>query len=216
MISQFKRFYRSHRIGASAGKTLLWIWVRKDLPPIKGRLGVDLAGGSMLTKRFFGTQKYVSVDIDRSKLCKGLREHPDAVAVERRVQDYLCDSSCESPDVFVCLQTLGTNSHFEHADSVRVIELMYKRLKKGGSMIFNLGNTALELGSLEGCLSQYLLGKFESVEVKFYGMMHSTSLTPLPGAARLFVAYCMNFLPPMRTLMGYKASKVYFLCKKKI
>ena len=29
-----KKFYKSHRIGTSVGKTLLWIWIRRDLPKI--------------------------------------------------------------------------------------------------------------------------------------------------------------------------------------
>ena len=52
MKKNFKSFYRSHRIGLSAGKTLLWIWVKNDLPKINGEVGIDLAGGRMFNKRF--------------------------------------------------------------------------------------------------------------------------------------------------------------------
>ena len=65
---KFLAFYRSHRIGLSAGKTLLWIWVKSDLPKIRGEIGIDLAGGSMVNKRFFRTKKYICVDIDRNEL----------------------------------------------------------------------------------------------------------------------------------------------------
>ena len=68
MINLIKSFYRSHRGGGSAGKILLWIWVKKDLPKIKGKLGVDLAGGTMGNKHFFSTEKNICVDIDQKDL----------------------------------------------------------------------------------------------------------------------------------------------------
>ena len=58
MTNLLKSFYRSHRFGGSAGKMLLWIWVRKDMPKIKGELGIDLAGGTMGNKHFFSTKKW--------------------------------------------------------------------------------------------------------------------------------------------------------------
>ena len=60
-----KKIYKSHQ--TSVGKTLLWIWIRRDLQKIFGDLGIDLAGGSMGNKRF-ATKNYMSVDIDQTKL----------------------------------------------------------------------------------------------------------------------------------------------------
>jgi hypothetical protein len=67
-------FYRSHRISLSAGKTLLWIWVKNDLPKIRGEIGIDLAGGRMDTKCFFRTNKYICVDIDQNELKIGKKK----------------------------------------------------------------------------------------------------------------------------------------------
>ena len=53
---------RRFRVSSKLGKTLLWLWIKRDLSAMKGELGVDLAGGSMLNRRFFRTEKYISVD----------------------------------------------------------------------------------------------------------------------------------------------------------
>ena len=39
------------RIGVTVSKTLLFLWLKKDLRLIKGNLGIDLAGGSMMNKK---------------------------------------------------------------------------------------------------------------------------------------------------------------------
>ena len=57
MLKFLTLYSRSFRVGFSAGKTLLWIWVKKDLTKMKGDIGIDLAGGRMLNKRFFSTKK---------------------------------------------------------------------------------------------------------------------------------------------------------------
>ena len=132
MLKKLKDFYKSHRVGASVGKTLLWIWVREDLPKMKGDLGVDLAGGSMLTKRFFSTKKYISVDIDKKKLDLGRGRNLDAGTLNIKIQDFLKDEKKAAPDVLVCLQTMGTNNFFEHEETVDTVDAMCKSLKVEG------------------------------------------------------------------------------------
>ena len=80
---------KGFRVSPKPGKTLLWIWVKKDLKSMKGRIGVDLAGGSMLNKPFFATKNYISVDINKIKLDEGLARYPDAKAFNTTIQDYL-------------------------------------------------------------------------------------------------------------------------------
>ena len=58
------------RISAKPGKTLLWLWLKNDLSGMKGRVGVDLAGGSMLNKLFFRTERYISVEETKSSLMR--------------------------------------------------------------------------------------------------------------------------------------------------
>ena len=80
------------------------------MPKIKGKLGVDLAGGTMGNKHFFSTEKYVCVDIDKKDLEIGKSNNPDAIIRNSRLQEYLKDDSQEKPNVLVCFQTMGTNA----------------------------------------------------------------------------------------------------------
>ena len=215
-MKKLKDFYKSHRVGASVGKTLLWIWVREDLPQMKGDLGVDLAGGSMLTKRFFSTKKYISVDIDKKKLDLGRGRNLDAGTLNIKIQDFLKDEKKAAPDVLVCLQTMGTNKFFEHEETVDTVDAMCKSLKAGGGMVFNVGSKSVDLNAIEIRLSALLAGKFKSVKIKHYGAMHITQEKRLPGPVILILAYSMNAFPPLRTLFGFKRKKIYYCCNGKL
>ena len=50
-----KLFIGQTRVGVTASKTLLFLWLKNDLKSIDGELGIDLAGGSMMNKKFFIT-----------------------------------------------------------------------------------------------------------------------------------------------------------------
>ena len=141
MLNLIKNFYRSHRLSKTPGKTLLWIWLKKDLSNVRGHLGIDLAGGSMANKRFFLVKNYICVDIDQKKLDSGKNKYPDAVAINSKIQDFMKNENNKKPDVLVCVQTMGTNLLFEHNETLKVIELMYNYLNHGGTMIFNIGSS---------------------------------------------------------------------------
>ena len=215
MINLVKSFYRSHRGGGSAGKILLWIWVKKDLPKIKGKLGVDLAGGTMGNKHFFSTEKYVCVDIDQKDLEIGKSNNPDAIIINSRMQEYLKDDNQEKPNVLVCFQTMGTNAFFEHNESIDVIKSMYSFLKPGGSMIFNIV-WIKGINDMEKELSSFFENKFETVNYKFYGAMHKTWQKPVPGFVRFILAYLMHIFPPLRTFFGLKKERLYYCCRNKL
>lgn len=223
MINFIKSFYSSHRFSGSAGKILLWIWVKKDLPKIKGELGVDLAGGSMLTKRFFSTKKYICVDIDQAELDKGKKIYPEAITINSRIQEFLKDTKQINPDVLVCFQTMGTNPKFEHnhinrqyEETLEVVRSMYYFLKPGGSMIFNICDTK-NIGEIKKKLSLFFDQKFNSVRYKFYGAFHITkSQKRIPMFIRFMTAYLMHLIPSFRTLFGLKKERVYFFCQKKL
>ncbi len=217
MINLLKSFYRSHRGGGSAGKMLLWIWVKEDLPKIKGELGVDLAGGTMGNKHFFSTEKYICVDIDQKELDEGKNRNPDAIIINSRMQEYLRNDDQKKPDVLVCFQTMGTNEYFEHDESVEVIKSMYNFLKPGGSMIFNIV-WLKNINDIEKQLSSFFEKKFESVNFKYYGALHKTWKNPMPGSGliRFLLAYLMHLLPPLRTFFGFKKERLYYCCKNKL
>jgi SAM-dependent methyltransferase len=206
----------SPRIGSSAGKTLLFIWIKNDLKNIKGELGIDLAGGSMLNKRFFSTDKYVCVDIDQSKLDKGKNENSDAISINSKIQDFMNNKDQNKADVLLCVQTMGTNRFFEHEETLKVIKQMYYFLKPGGSMIFNVGSVNINLNHLENQIKEILNQKFKSVNIRTYGAFHITHKNLTHRFNRLILAYLMNFFLPLRTFFGFKKRKIYFACKNKI
>jgi hypothetical protein len=210
-----KKFYKSHRIGLTTSKTLLWLYVKKDLPKIKGKLGIDLAGGSMRTKRFFSTEKYISVDIDQNKLDDGKKNNADAEAINCKIQDFMKSYKQYKPELLVCLQTFGINTIFQHEETIDVVKMMYNFLKKGGSMIFNAGEYSLDLYTLEKELTPFLKKKFKKVDKKFYGdwISHKKNIY---GPYQLFLAYIIYLFPFLNRIFSFKQKYVYFCCKDKI
>jgi len=218
MLYLIKSFYRSHRIGSTSAKTLLWIWVKKDLSKTQGDTGADLAGGTMLNKRFFKTKKYICVDIDQKKLDIGKSANLDAVIINSKIQNFLQEDQKKKLDVLLCVQTMGANKFFEHDEIIEVVTSMYNSLKTGGSMIFNVGKEVgnLDLDLMENKLSLLLKGKFKYIDNQFYGFLHRSHNKSLPRPIVFCLAYLMNMLPPLRTLFGLKKDKLYYCCQGKI
>lgn len=211
-----KNLLNSIRIGGSAGKTLLFIWVKNDLKNIQSKISVDLAGGSMLNKRFFSTDKYICVDIDQSKLDRGKIKNPDAIIVNSKIQNFMKDNYEKNFDLLLCVQTMGTNEFFEHDETLKTIKQMYFLLKQGGSMVFNVGSYNTNLNQLENQINEFLNKKFETINIKTYGAFHNSSENEVHWFNRLFLAYLMNFFIPLRTLFGFRKRKIYIYCKNKI
>jgi len=233
-----KRF----RVSPKPAKTLLWIWVKKDLASMKGKIGVDLASGSMLNKPFFVTKNYIAVDVNKVKLDEGLVKYPDATVFNTTINDYLNNPKNESPDVLVCLQTMGTNQFFEHDETFSTIENMYRALRPGGGMIVNIGDFGVDLIDMERRLSELLHSKFASVRLRAYGAFDYGGLQPrweqvdgkfarrVGGGQRpkqtpihallarfaLPIALLMHLVPPLRTGFGMRKSRLYYCCTGKI
>ena len=211
MIRFLRSFYRSHRIGLSAGKTLLWIWVKNDLPKIKGEIGIDLAGGRMFNKRFFRTKKYICVDIDKNELRLGKKDNPDAIIINKKIQNFLREKNKVKANLLVCFQTMGTNRFFAHNESIEVIKLMYKYLETGGSMFFNIA-WEKNINKIESELFTFFDKKFVKINYKYYGAFHKT----LPRLISFTLAYLMYFFPLLRTLFGLRKHRLYYHCYKKL
>ena len=233
------------RISSTPGKTLLWLLLKKDLTSVKGDLGVDLAGGSMLNKCFFNTKKYVSVDINQIKLSEGMEKYPDAIAVNETIQNYLSKIT-KKPNLLVCVQTFGTNMFFEHQETFEVIKNMSKTLSFDGSMVFNVGSYGdVDLEELKNKLSPLLKGQFQNINFMFYGAMHNRIKLPRwkftkDGIVRvkkktlnkigvlkriknfirsIFImglAYTMYLFPPLMTSFGKKKIYLYCFCSRKL
>jgi hypothetical protein len=209
-----KNFIGPIRIGASAGKTLLFMWMKNDLKKIHSEIGVDLAGGSMQNKKFFKSSKYICVDIDQSKLDTGKSNNSDVIVINSKIQVFMKNQFKNQVDLLVCVQTMGTNSLFEHDETLQTIKQMYYFLKHEGTMIFNVGSYNTNLDLLENQISEFLNEKFEIINIKSYGAFHTSSGNEKLWY-KLFLAYIMNIFIPLRNLFSFRKNKLYFLCKKK-
>ena len=220
MFDKFKKLIKfligSPRIAPTAGKTLLYIWLKKDLKNLKGSLGVDLGGGKMQNRKLFATNQYVCVDVNKSELDLGLAQNPDAIAECSRMQDFMKNNQLEKADFLLCVQTMGANSSFEHDETYEVVKQMYNFLKPKGNMIFNVGSTDTNLKQSRKQIFKFLDGKFKSLNVKDYGAFHKTSNDPKHPLLILFLAYLMKYFFPLRDFFGFKKKKIYFVCKYKL
>ena len=203
------------RTGATVSKSLLFLWLKKDLRPIEGTLGIDLAGGSMFNKKFFMTKKYICVDLDEKKLKRGSDNFPDALAINDKIENYMRKYNQEKPDLIVCVQTMGINERFDHNQTLIVIKMMYDFLKPGGNMVFNVGSYMVNLGSIETELNNFFDKKFKSIKINSYGFMNKTVQKPKPYL-HFFLANLMNIFPPLRTCFGLKKTNIYCCFKKKL
>ena len=211
----FKLMIGPIRTGVTASKTLLFLWLKKDLRLIEGKLGIDLAGGSMLNKKFFMTKKYICVDLDEKKLKKGINNYPDALTINDTIENYMRTYNQEKPDLLVCVQTMGINKKFNHNQTLIVIKMIYDLLKPGGSMIFNIGNHMVNLNLIEIKLDELFNKKFKSIKIHSYGFMNKTIKKPNPFL-HFFLANLMNIFPPLRTCFGLKKTNIYCCFKKKL
>ena len=211
-----KSLFGPIRIGVNSSKTLLFLWLKKDLKKINGDIGVDLAGGSMLNKKFFHTSKYICVDLNLGKLNKGLLNNKDAIVINDKIENFMMNTEQQKPNLIVCVQTMGINSKFDHTKTKEIIEMMFNFLEKDGSLIFNLGNFNLDLIKIEKELKQYFNGKFETINIKYYGALNKTSSNPNYHFSKFLVAILMNIFPPLRTFFGLQKNNIYFNCYKKL
>ncbi len=203
------------RIGVTASKTLLFLWLKKDLRLIDGKLGIDLAGGSMMNKKFFMTKKYICVDLDKQKLDRGSSNFPDALPINDKIEDFIKTYKQEKPDLLICIQTMGINNKFDHSHTLIVIKMIYDLLKPGGSMVFNVGNIGVNLSLIEKELNKLFKRKFKSIKILSYGFMDKTIEKPKPYL-HFFLANLMNIVRPLRTGFGLKKTNIYCCFKKKL
>ena len=203
------------RIGVTASKTLLFLWLKKDLRSIKGNLGIDLAGGSMMNKKFFMTKKYICVDLDKQKLKRGSNNFPDALTVNDKIEDFIKTYNREKPDLLICVQTMGINDKFDHSHTLIVIKMIYNLLKPGGSMVFNVGSFGVNLSLIEKDLNEFFNRKFKSIKINSYAFMDKTIEKP-NSYLQFFLASLMNIFPPLRTCFGFNKSNIYCCFKKKL
>ena len=206
------------RIGVTVSKTLLFLWLKKDLESFEGKLGVDLAGGSMENKKFFKTKKYICVDLNKQKLIKGNNNFSDAIIINNKIEYFIQNYNnydLERPDLLVCIQTMGINTKFDHNKTFTIVKNIYDLLKPGGSMVFNIGNFGINIGLMEKELNKFFIDKFKSIKIRSYGCMNKNNNKP-NTYLYFIIANLMNFFPPLRTCFGLNKKNIYCCFKKKL
>ena len=203
------------RIGVTISKTLVFLWLKRDLETLKGKLGIDLAGGSMANKKFFMTEKYICVDLDKKKLMKGLKQFPDAIVINDTIELFIKKYNQEKPDLLVCIQTMGVNTKFDHNKTLIVVKMIYDLLKPGGSMVFNIGSLGINMDLIRKELNRIFRGKFKSTQIKSYGCFNKTNDKP-NNYFYFIIANLMNLFPPLRTCFGLNKKNIYCCFKNKL
>lgn len=170
-----------------------------------------------MNKRFFATDRYVCVDINEQKVRQGHEANPDAEVFVGRIQEFFASDRLGRANVAVCVQTMGTNAHFEHAEIVDVIRQMYQAVSAGGGIIFNVGNKA-DRDALKEEMLPELRRNFERVKVRNYGALHREDHECVWWKS-LFLAFLMFALPTFRNNLfkGQDAvRKTYVVCEQRI
>lgn len=141
-----RSIFSDHRISEKPGKTLLWLWVARDMRRIKGKeIGVDAACGAMINRKYFQTAQYIGIDINEKGLAEGKSKYPEAITIQTKLQDI--DNI--QGDLILCVQAIGTNRHFENEDSLLVIKRLVDILNPGGTLI---GTNIQQTDSYHLCL----------------------------------------------------------------
>lgn len=169
----------------------------------------------MVDTRFFACDHYVAVDIDSQKLSRGKTNFPAAEVFLGRIQDFLtaAGNTKQRRDIrsLVCVQTMGTNAHFEHQETVDVVRQMQRAVEPGGGMVFNIGAAGVDLSLIRDSLMKELSRSFEKVKVREYGAFHGEK-HQTSRVMSFCIALVMHVFPPLRTLFGREIKKLYFCC----
>lgn len=204
------------RVGKSPGKTLLWVWLRRDLKSITSGVGIDAACGFMGNRKFFCVDDYVGFDLDESCVKEGLRRHADVTGFTCSIVDAPTTLGELKGDVVVCVQTLNTNSHFDSEELIPSIERLIDITKPGGTLLLNIGSKGDPIEATTPEVARTLARRFPAVEIKRYGFLHKSNglvSRMLPDRLRVLInltwAYVMDLVPPLRTAFGFRWRKVY-------
>ena len=194
------------RISSRPEKTLLWMWLKRDMEKIGGEVGIDLAGGKMHNYGLFKTQKYICIDADRQRIERNKRI-AGIECINCRIQDL----EGIYGDVILCVQTYGINKYFEDEDTFLCIDKMVEMCRRGGTVVFNVGGRSYVPQQVEEYLVKRYWKSFNSIKVSRYGAFKGK----YPKFMSSVIAWLMNSLPCTRTFFGLKERCVYCVMNSK-
>lgn len=187
------------RYSGKPAKQLLWYFLMRDMRLSTGReIGVDAGCGHMENKRWFGTERYIGIDVDRERLAAAQANHPDAEIMCAKLEDV----DGVTGDIVLCVQVMN-NRYFKISNTFLATERLVQMVRPGGVLIFNISKRAF---SFEEDILALLKRSFESIKIEKYGALSapSTVFSPL-------IAGLMYFLPVLRKGRGYQ--KIYYVCQ---
>lgn len=177
-------------------RQLLWLWLERDMRNLSGETGLDAACGFMENKPFFNTQHYIGIDLDRDRVNRGMKKHPDAIGEVLRIEDL---DHRHQADVVLCVQTIGTNIHFVQANAREAVKKLVEATRHGGTLILNIGAKCSQKG-----ITEELQRSFEHIEIRRYGRR----IRAVPRPLSLAIAHLMNVFPALRG-----SRKLYCICR---
>jgi len=197
-----------YRVSLRPAKSLLWLWLSRDMRYSKGKsTGIDAGCGPMGNRPLFRSDHYVGIDTDAASLQAGHTRHPEATTVLSAIED----ATHIHGDFVVCVQVIRINREFDVANDRLAIRALVGMCNLGGCLIVNLGSLGSSLKELESFVDGIVYKQFMQVEKRRYGAFS----TKMPKMASLLLAYLMLVVPPLRTGFGQKHRNTYYLCRNK-
>jgi len=130
----------------------------KDLSRERGKIGVDAASAHMKYRRFFKTQRYIGIDIDRERLITGLQRHPEDTGILANLAEYRGPGN--SVDLLVSSNTL----HFmSDEDCMAAVMNFVFMVKPDGRLIITK-----HVDEVSPKVLELLQRSFEDVDIFFY------------------------------------------------
>ena len=187
------------RYSGKPAKQLLWYFLMRDMRLSEGcEIGVDAGCGHMENKRWFRTQRYIGIDVDRERLAAAQSTHPDAESMCAKLEDV----DGVTGDIVLCVQVMN-NRYFDVSNTLVATEALVRMVRPGGVLIFNISKRAF---SFEEEIFALLKRSFELIKVEKYGALSAPSTVFSP-----FIAGLMYFFPALRKGRGFQ--KFYYVCQ---
>jgi SAM-dependent methyltransferase len=145
-------------------KDALYMQIRKDIKkvsmPNPGGIGVDAACSFFKNRSFFGSLRYVGIDIALDDLREGLKKYPEDIAIYADIS--CCSFGQAYADIVVSSNTI------EHlaSEEARIIFVhnILAALKQGGTLIITV-----PVNILSEVLQKEIVFSFEKTYKKFFG-----------------------------------------------
>jgi hypothetical protein len=152
---------------------------------------LDLACGYMAFADVIPAKRYVGVDTDAERLREGQAAHPDAKAVNARLEELAPNIS---GDIVLCLQCIGVNKYFDNRKTLEVVDRIIAATRLGGDLAFNVGPYSLShFDEIDGKVK----AAYEDCRIYDYGRFHEFFAKKKGLSASMALAYLMWALPPL-------------------